>query len=123
MKRKRKRKKKKNGTAARKHDRYSSLLAGGRKARPIIKRRKIMGEKTEGAWKAEEGFVSIQQLFDGGWDYTLYTPEYELIDGGQIDDEESSIIEIRDQILEDFGWSREGITEVDYDELEEAVGY
>lgn len=82
-----------------------------------------MGEKTEGAWKAEEGFVSIQQLFDGGWDYTLYTPEYELIDGGQIDDEESSIIEIRDQILEDFGWSREGITEVDYDELEEAVGY
>ena len=82
-----------------------------------------MGEKTEGAWKAEEGFVSVQQLFDGGWDYTLYTPEYELIDGGQIDDEESSIIEIRDQILEDFGWSREGITEVDYDELEEAVGY
>lgn len=82
-----------------------------------------MGEKTEGAWKAEEGFVSIQQLFDGGWDYTLYTPEYELIDGGQIDDEESSIIEIRDQILEDFGWSREGIAEVDYDELEEAVGY
>ena len=75
-----------------------------------------MGEKTEGAWKAEEGFVSIQQLFDGGWDYTLYTPEYELIDGGQIDDGESSI-------LDDFGWSREGITEVDYDELEEAVGY
>ena len=82
-----------------------------------------MGEKTEGAWKAEEGFVSIQQLFDGGWDYTLYTPEYELIDGGQIDDEESSVIEIRDQILDDFGWSREGITEVDYDELEETVGY
>ena len=82
-----------------------------------------MERKTEGAWKVEEGFVSIQQLFDGGWDYTLYTPEYELIDGGQIDDEESSIIEIRDQILDDFGWSREGITEADYDELEEAVGY
>lgn len=82
-----------------------------------------MERKTEGAWKTESRYLSIHELFEGGWDYTLYTPEYELIDGGQIDDEESSIVEIRDQILDDFGWNMKDIMEVDYDELEEAVGY
>lgn len=80
-----------------------------------------MKKKTEGAWKLKEGYLSIHELFEGGWDYTLYTPEYELIDGGQIDDEDITIEEARDQILADAGWTVKSAEEVDFDELEEAV--
>ena len=75
----------------------------------------------EGAWKMESGYLSIHELLDGGWDYTLYTPEYELIDGGQIDDEDITIEEARDQILADAGWAVKSAEEVDFDELEEVV--
>ena len=73
------------------------------------------------AWKTADGFISIQLSSDGDWDYTLYSTDYKLIDGGRIDVTDLSISEVRDQILEDFEWDTSVLKSVDYDDLEELV--
>ena len=70
----------------------------------------------EQAWEVKgHGFLHLQSC-DEGWDYTLYGPDYKGIDGGVIEDNCSSPIEIRDQILENQGWSGD-IKEVDAEDL------
>lgn len=78
-------------------------------------------QKTEGAWKTQNGFLSVQRNTEGEWDYTLYTPDYKLFDGGLIDDPDIAIAEVRDQILSDFGWSTTDLEDVEYELLEAAV--
>lgn len=72
------------------------------------------------AWKTKEGFISIQ-LSDDCWDYSLYSPGCELLDGGQFDCSDISIEEARDQILKDAGWDTSSLIAVGYEALEEAV--
>ena len=75
----------------------------------------------EGAWKTTKGCISIQEMLDGGWDYTLYSPDYDLIDGGQIDDPDISMEEARDMILEDFGWDPQETEPVGFEALDDMV--
>ncbi len=78
-------------------------------------------QKTEGAWRTHDGFLAVQRNTEDEWDYTLYTPNYKLLDGGQIDDPDITITEVRDQILSDAGWSKLDLKEVDYELLETVV--
>ena len=100
-------------------DGFFSVLTGMTFA--DILRRYIIENETENAWKAKEGYIIIQASDEGGWDYTLYTPEYELIDGGQVDESAITAGELKDQLVKDFGWDAANIIHVDYAEVEEAV--
>ena len=83
--------------------------------------RRYIACRSENAWKANEGYIIIQASDEGGWDYTLYTPEYELIDGGQVDEPAITAEELKDQLVKDFGWDAANIIPADYAEVEEAV--
>lgn len=86
----------------------------------LIRREDIFcgpGSVFEGAWKAGKyGYLHLQSC-DDGWDYTLYGPSYEEIDGGVIEDLDIGPIEARDQILEDQGWQESDPEDVDAEEL------
>lgn len=86
-----------------------------------ILRRYVTEHQAENAWKAKEGYIIIQASDEGGWDYTLYTTEYELIDGGQVDEPAITAGELKDQLVKDFGWDESDIAPTDYDEVETAV--
>lgn len=100
-------------------DGFFSVLTGMTFA--DILRRYIIENETENAWKAKEGYIIIQASDEGGWDYTLYTPEYELIDGGQVDESAITAGELKDQLVKDFGWDAADIVPADYGEVEAAV--
>lgn len=100
-------------------DGFFSVLTGMTFA--DILRRYIIENETENAWKAKEGYIIIQASDEGGWDYTLYTPAYELIDGGQVEEPTITAWELKDQLIKDFGWDTVNIAPADYDEVEAAV--
>ena len=100
-------------------DGFFSVLTGMTFA--DILRRYIIENETENAWRAKEGYIIIQASDEGGWDYTLYTPAYELIDGGQVEEPAITAGELKDQLVKDFGWDTASITPADYDEVEAAV--
>ena len=62
----------------------------------------IMGD--EAAWKVGKDRPAVQTCEDG-YDYTLLDENYNEIDGGQVDNPELSMLEVRRDILESFGWS------------------
>ena len=100
-------------------DGFFSVLTGTTFA--DILRSYIIENETENAWKAKEGYIIIQASDEGGWDYTLYTPAYELIDGGQVEEPTITAWELKDQLVKDFGWDTANIAPADYDEVEAAV--
>lgn len=100
-------------------DGFFSVLTGMTFA--DILRRYIIKNETENAWKANEGYIVIQASDEGGWDYTLYTPAYELIDGGQVEEPIITAWELKDQLVKDFGWDTANIAPADYDEVEAAI--
>ena len=102
-------------------DAVSVFLTGWSMATLIERYVEQQKQKTEGAWKTQNGFLSVQRNTEGEWDYTLYTPDYKLFDGGLIDDPDITIAEVRDQILSDFGWSTTDLEDVEYELLEAAV--
>ena len=61
----------------------------------------IMGD--EAAWKVGKDRILAVQTCEDGYDYTLLDENYNEIDGGQVDNPELSIIEVRQDILESFG--------------------
>lgn len=85
---------------------------------PTLVRKWVESGLEQAVWKTPEGYISIQYT-DNGWDYTLYSADFELIDGGQVDDPDVNIVMIRDQILEDRGWDAGTVELVDYDEFED----
>lgn len=102
-------------------DAVSVFLTGWSIATLIERYVERQKQKTERAWKTQNGFISVQKNTEGEWDYTLYTPDYKLFDGGQIDAPDITITEVRDQILSDFGWSTTDLEDVEYELLEAAV--
>ncbi len=77
--------------------------------------------ENEAAWDVgRKCFLAIQTSEDG-YDYTLYRSDLSEIDGGQIDDPEKSINEIRDEILAEYSWDKKSMTPVDYEFLMECV--
>ena len=77
--------------------------------------------KNARAWKAKEGYIVIQVSDEGGWDYTLYTPKYELIDGGQVDETAITAEELKDQLIKNFGWNADSVTPVSFETIEAAI--
>jgi len=76
-------------------------------------------QQEQAAWQiGHKEYISIQSTEDG-WDYSVYTRDFEEVDGGLIDLKSISIQECRDMILKDFGWQRRNFTEMDYDMVEE----
>ena len=61
----------------------------------------IMGD--EAAWKVGKDRILAVQTCEDGYDYTLLDENYNEIDGGQVDNPELSMLEVRRDILESFG--------------------
>lgn len=57
----------------------------------------------EAAWKVGMDRILAIQTYEKGYDYTLFDNDYNEIDGGQLDNPDKSMIEIRQDILESFG--------------------
>ena len=71
----------------------------------------------QAAWKVgRDRFLAIQTC-DDGYDFTLYDGNLAEIDGGQLDNPEMSMNEIRNEILEDFKLDKRDLVATDYDEL------
>lgn len=62
----------------------------------------IQTQDDEGAWElGRKGYLVIQSCEDG-WDYTLYHSDFSVMDGGQLDEPELTIQEVREEILEAY---------------------
>ncbi len=78
----------------------------------------IQSHDTSVAYQNDNGFVAIQTT-DGGYDYTFYNDQFEVLDGGVLDDPDLTVREAIDSILEDEGQSFTDCTVVNYDWLME----
>lgn len=60
----------------------------------------IQTQDEQGTWElGGKGYLAIQSCEDG-WDYTLYHSDFSVMDGGQLDEPELTIQEVREEILE-----------------------
>lgn len=66
------------------------------------------------AWTVGEDYILVIQTCDFGYDFTLYNSNYIEYDGGQLDNPELSMEEIRADILELFRLSNHDLTPIDY---------
>lgn len=66
------------------------------------------------AWTVGEDYILAIQTCDSGYDFTLYNSNYIEYDGGQLDNPELSMEEIRADILESFQLSNHELTPIDY---------
>ena len=73
----------------------------------------------QAAWKVgRDRFLAIQTC-DDGYDFTLYDENLVEIDGGQLDNPEMTMNEMRNEILEDYKLDKRDLVTTDYDELTE----
>ena len=79
----------------------------------------IMGE--EAAWKVGRDRILAIQTCDDGYDYTLINEHYVEIDGGQVDNPDMSMIEVRQDILESFGLAHRELRAMVYEDVMEEV--
>ena len=79
----------------------------------------IMGD--EAAWKVGKDRILAVQTCEDGYDYTLLDENYNEIDGGQVDNPELSMLEVRQDILESFGLERRGLRAMFYEEVMEQM--
>lgn len=77
----------------------------------------IMGD--EAAWKVGKDRILAVQTCEDGYDYTLLDENYNEIDGGQVDNPELSMIEVRRDILESFGLERRELRAMFYEDVME----
>lgn len=74
----------------------------------------IQTQDDEGAWElGGKGYLVIQSCEDG-WDYTLYHSDFSVMDGGQLDEPELTIQEVREEILEAYHMEKGRRKEQDY---------
>ena len=71
------------------------------------------------AYQVGERYFAIQ-VTEEGYDYSFYDEEFRLMDGGVYENDEISIEEAAEELLEDEGWTGERIRG-DYDQLMEKV--
>lgn len=79
----------------------------------------IMGD--EAAWKVGKDRILAVQTCEDGYDYTLLDENYNEIDGGQVDNPELSMLEVRRDILESFGLERRELRAMFYEDVMEQV--
>jgi len=75
----------------------------------------IMGD--EAAWKVGNDRILAVQTCDDGYDYTLFDENYNEIDGGQIDNPDMTMIEVRQDILESFGLEHRELRAMVYEDV------
>ena len=71
------------------------------------------------AYQVGERFFAIQ-VTEEGYDYSFYDEKFRLMDGGVYENDEVSIEEAADELLEEEGWNEERV-QGDYDQLMEKV--
>lgn len=71
------------------------------------------------AYQVGKRYFAIQTT-EEGYDYSFYDEDFRLMDGGVYENEDISIEEAADEILEAEGWTEERVRE-DYDQLMEKV--
>ena len=74
---------------------------------------------SELAYEVGERYFAIQRT-EEGYDYSFYDEDFRLMDGGIYENDEISIEEAAEELLEDEGWTGERIRG-DYDQLMEKV--
>ena len=74
---------------------------------------------SELAYEVGERYFAIQRT-EEGYDYSFYDEDFRLMDGGVYENDEISIEEAAEELLEDEGWTGEHIRG-DYDQLMEKV--
>ena len=74
---------------------------------------------SELAYEVGERYFAIQRTKEG-YDYSFYDEDFRLMDGGVYENDEISIEEAAEELLEDEGWTGERIRG-DYDQLMEKV--
>ena len=74
---------------------------------------------SELAYEVGERYFAIQRT-EEGYDYSFYDEDFRLMDGGVYENDEISIEEAAEELLEDEGWTGERIRG-DYDRLMEKV--
>ena len=79
----------------------------------------IMGD--EAAWKVGKDRILAVQTCEDGYDYTLLDENYNEIDGGQVDNPELSMLEVRRDILESFGLERRELRAMFYEDVMESA--
>ena len=77
----------------------------------------IMGD--EAAWKVGKDRILAIQTCDDGYDYTLFDENYNEIDGGQVDNPDMSMIEVRTDILESFNLAHRELRAMVYEDVME----
>ena len=77
----------------------------------------IMGD--EAAWKVGKDRILAIQTCDDGYDYTLFDENYNEIDGGQVDNPDISMIEVRTDILESFNLTHRELRAMFYEDVME----
>ena len=77
----------------------------------------IMGD--EAAWKVGRDRILAIQTCDDGYDYTLFDENYNEIDGGQVDNPDISMIEVRTDILESFNLAHRELRAMFYEDVME----
>ena len=75
----------------------------------------IMGD--EAAWKVGKDRILAIQTCDDGYDYTLFDENYNEIDGGQVDNPDMSMIEVRTDILESFNLAHRELRAMVYEDV------
>ena len=75
----------------------------------------IMGD--EAAWKVGMDRILAIQTCDDGYDYTLFDENYNEIDGGQVDNPDMSMIEVRTDILESFNLAHRELRAMVYEDV------
>ena len=79
----------------------------------------IVGD--EAAWKVGKDRILAVQTCEDGYDYTLLDENYNEIDGGQVDNPELSMLEVRRDILESFGLERRELRAMFYEDVMEQM--
>ncbi|WP_394960933.1 DUF3846 domain-containing protein [Candidatus Allofournierella merdavium] len=58
--------------------------------------------RQKAVYQIESGNILFIQACDGGYDYTIYDADNKAIDGGRLDNERLSLLDVRDELLMEF---------------------
>ena len=76
-------------------------------------------ELDQAAWQLAHREYLTLQTTDSGYDYTIYSQQFKLMDGGQLDNPELTMNQARDQIMEMHGYGRRNRRAVPYEHVME----
>ena len=76
-------------------------------------------ELDQAAWQLGHREYLALQTTDSGYDYTFYSQQFKLMDGGQLDAPDLSMNQARDQIMEMHGFGRRNRRTVPFEHVME----